>query len=106
MSVRIQMRTQATSKHALPALHHPQLDVTDTTEGLEDAAHGVPVLVRYDYRLQVGRLVRQGAGLGDAKMAVPCGATCCALLFVFFILPLNRPTTPTLAGQTGDAGGG
>ncbi|KAI7840688.1 hypothetical protein COHA_005610 [Chlorella ohadii] len=29
-----------------------QLDVTDTTEGLEDAAHGVPVLVRYDYRLQ------------------------------------------------------
>ena len=32
----------------------PQLDVTNTTEGLEDAAHGVPVLVRYDYRLQVG----------------------------------------------------
>ncbi|KAL4442423.1 hypothetical protein ABPG77_005007 [Micractinium sp. CCAP 211/92] len=29
-----------------------QLDVTDTTEGLEDKAHGVPLLVRYDYRLQ------------------------------------------------------
>ena len=31
-----------------------QLDVTNTTEGLEDAAHGVPLLVRYDYRMQVG----------------------------------------------------
>lgn len=29
-----------------------QLDVTATSEGLEDEAHGVPLLVHYDYRLQ------------------------------------------------------
>ncbi|KAL4447890.1 hypothetical protein ABPG75_005109 [Micractinium tetrahymenae] len=29
-----------------------QLDVTDTTEGLEGKARGVPLLVRYDYRMQ------------------------------------------------------
>jgi len=30
----------------------PQLDVTDSTEGLEDPDHGVPVIIRYDQRLE------------------------------------------------------
>lgn len=66
----------------------PQLDVTDTTEGLEDAAHGVPVLVRYDYRLQVGgklclAIVRSTGWLGSifraACAAIAIATTCCGL---------------------------
>lgn len=41
----------------------PQLDVTDTTEGLEDKAHGVPLLVRYDYRLQASDQISQEVAL-------------------------------------------
>lgn len=59
---------------APPAARGPtQLDVTDTTEGLEDKAHGVPLLVRYDYRMQASNpWLPQPLGAGGLAGRRPC----------------------------------
>ncbi|PSC75784.1 phototropin [Micractinium conductrix] len=83
-----------------------QLDVTNTTEGLEDAAHGVPLLVRYDYRMQenlakpqvddvlLGMQEAAGAS-GSGTMAVGDGegAECAALVKTHHREQLDLATT-------------